>query len=156
MKETDKTEERLKSCMIMEWTCAGVFHLLAINFPQEKDLWNKLAMDEESHAEVIAAGMKFGEPEDHAGYEVPWDLEYLRKTVEYAREMKVLFSEKRTSAADILSRVKRLLELKGESYRHDLVGKENEERVRRVFQKLFDMDSSKQEVVRALMKKYGQ
>jgi hypothetical protein len=152
--EKDDSIDRIKSCMVMESACAAVFHLLALNFPRESELWNQIAMDEEAHAEVIAKGMKFNEPENFTDFDVPRGLDYIRQTVEYAAEFKKMLVKDRVSLRGAFEMVIRLLKLKNESYRNDLLGKEKEERVKKVFQRLFEIDSSSLDLVAAVMTKY--
>jgi hypothetical protein len=153
MEENDSIE-RIRSCMLMESACAAVFHLLAMNFPRASDLWNQIAMDEEAHAEIIARGMRFKEPEDFTDFEVPPRLEYIRKTMEYAADFKKMVVKDTVSLRRAFDMVISLLQLKNESYRNDLIAKEEDYRLKRVFQKLYEIDGANYDLVAAAMNKY--
>ena len=114
--EKDKAIERLRSCMVMESVCSSVYHLLSLNFPGEKELWNKLATDEESHAEMIAAVTDFRETDNIGLYPVPKDLTYVKKTVEVADEMRMLLVNDKLSLKDSLERLRGIHQLKNKSY----------------------------------------
>lgn len=153
--EKDGTIERIKSCMLMESSCADIYHLLAVTFPEENELWNRLAADEERHAAVIARGMGFREFEDLAGFTVPEDLGCVRKAVAFADEIRRTLSGGTASLRDALEMAKRLQELKNDGYLHDLLEKEQEERIRKVFRRLFDMDALKLEILQAVITGFG-
>jgi len=153
--EKDDSIERIRSCMFMESACAAVFHLLAINFPRESDLWNQIAMDEEAHAEVIAKGMNFKEPENFSDFEVPPHLKYIRQTIEYAAEFKKMLVKDTVSLRPAFDMVISLLQLKNESYRIDLIAKEEDYRLKKVFQRLFEIDKSNNDLVVAALAKYA-
>ncbi len=138
----------------MESACAAVFHLLALNFPRESELWNQMAMDEEAHAEFIAKGMNFGDPENFIDFDVAPELEYIRRTIEYAIEFKKLLVKDRISVKEAFEMTIRLLKMKNESYLHDLLGNENEERVKSVFQRLLEIDKSGLQLVEKVMAGY--
>ncbi len=138
----------------MESACAAVFHLLALNFPRESELWNQMAMDEEAHAEFIAKGMNFGDPENFIDFDVAPELEYIRRTIEYAIEFKKLLVKDRISVKEAFEMTIRLLKMKNESYLNDLLGNENEERVKSVFQRLLEIDKSGLQLVEKVMAGY--
>jgi len=152
--EQNETVERIRSCMFMESACAAVYHLLALNFSKESELWSQLAMDEEAHAEIIARGMKFTEPEYFTDFEAPADLKDIKKTIDYAAEFKKLLVKDQVSLKGAFEKVIDLLELKNAGYQNDLIGKEKEERIRRVFERIYEIDSSNVSLVRAVMSKY--
>ena len=139
----------------MESACAAVFHLLALNFPRESELWSQIAMDEEAHAEIIAKGMNFNDPENFTDYDVPPDLQYVRQTVEYAAEFKKMLVKDSVSLRDAFEMVINLLKKKDESYQNDLLGRETDERVKRVFERLYKIDGSCLDLVSAAMAKYN-
>jgi hypothetical protein len=151
----DDSIARIRSCMFMESACAAVFHLMALNFPREGELWSQIAMDEEAHAEIIAKGMNFNDPENFTDFDVPPVLQYIRQTVEYATEFKKMLVKDSVSLRDAFEMVISLLKKKNESYQNDLLGKETDERVNRVFQRLFDIDASRLDLVTAAMAKYN-
>ncbi len=138
----------------MESACAAVFHLLALNFPREAELWSQIAMDEEAHAEIIAKGMNLNDPENFIDFNVPPDLQYVRQTVEYAEEFKKMLVKDSVSLRDAFEMVTSLLKKKNESYQNDLLGRETDERVKRVFQRLYGIDGSCLDLVSAAMRKY--
>jgi hypothetical protein len=152
MKKRDLTIERIKGCMVMESTCSGVFHILALDFPSEKELWSRIAGDEEQRAEVIAQGMGLRPSTD---YGIPPELAHIRKTVEYANEMKKLLVDGKVSLKKALGMVVKLREYKRHSYSIDLLGKENDERVRKVFRKLFEIDEADASLIRSVVNRYG-
>jgi len=139
----------------MESACAAVFHLLALNFPRESELWSQIAMDEEAHAEIIAKGMSFNDPENFTDFDVPPVFQYVRQTVEYATEFKRMLVKDSVSLRDAFEAVNSLLKKKNESYRNDLLGRETDERVKRVFQRLYKIDASCLDLVSAAMAKYN-
>jgi len=141
--------------MFMESACAAVFHLLALNFPREAELWSQIAMDEEAHAEIIAKGMNFNDPENFTDFDVPSTLQYVRQAVEYATEFKKMLVKDGVSLKDAFEMVLSLLKKKNESYQNDLLGKETDERVKRVFQRLYEIDGSCLALVSAAMGKYN-
>ncbi len=153
MKKDDPIE-RIRSCMFMESACAAVIHLLALNFPREAELWSQIAMDEEAHAEIIAKGLNINDPEDFIDFEVPSDLRYVRETVEYATEFKKMLVKESVSLRDAFEKVTSLLNKKNESYQKDLLGREADDRLKRVFQRLYEIDSSCINLVSAAMGKY--
>lgn len=154
MEKKNGSVERIRSCMLMESACAAVFHLLALNFPRESDLWNQMAMDEEAHAEFIAKGMNFGDPENFADFRVAPELKHIRQTVEYANEFKKMLAKDRVSVKEAFEMVVRLLQMKNECYLNDLLGKEKEERVKKVFQRLSEIDRSGLQLVETVMSRY--
>ncbi len=154
MVKKDDSVERIRSCMLMESACAAVFHLLTLNFPRESELWSQMALDEEAHAEFIAKGMNFGDPENFTDFRVTPELQYIRQTVEYANEFKILLAKDRVSLKEAFEKVIRLLKMKNEGYLNDLLGKETEERVKKVFQRLFEIDKSGLQLVETAMTKY--
>jgi len=153
MKE-NKSIERIKSCMLMESICSSVYHLMSLNFPDERELWNALASKEESHAEIIAHAME-SEPENYAEFFVPLELKSIRKTLDYANEIKQKLIQNNISVKEALEMVRKLYELKAESYHRDLLEKETEERVRQFFKRLLEIDKSNQSAIQAVMTKYG-
>jgi hypothetical protein len=152
--EKDGTIERIKSCMFMESVCSSVYHLLALNFPEENDLWTRLAIAEESHATAIAKGMDLKGPEELINYTVPGELDSIRKTVDYATETKKLLISNRLTFRDALERIRNLQELKSESYLEDLLEREKEERVKKVFRRLFEIDKDNLDIIRTVATKY--
>jgi len=152
--ERDKTIERLKSCMIMESVCSSVYHLLSLNFPEEKELWNKLAKDEENHAEMIASVTEFEDTGDITDYPVPQDLEHIRKTVESADEMRALLLKDKLSFKDALDRLQGIHEFKNKGYRDDLLGKENDKRIKKLYRRLFEIDKSNVEMIQSFIAKF--
>ena len=153
--ERDKTIERLKSCMMMESVCSSVYHLLSLNFPEEKELWNKLAKDGENHAEMIASVAELEDTGDIADYPVPQDLEYVRKTVESADEMRALLLKDKLSFKDALGRLRIIHEFKNKGYCDDLLVKESDERIKRVYRRLFEIDKSNVEMIQSFIAKSG-
>ncbi len=153
MKKNDSVG-RIRGCMTMESACAAVFHLLALNFPRESELWNQIAMDEEAHAEFIAKGMNFGDPENFIDFDVAPELKQIRQTIEYAIEFKKLLVKDRISVKEAFEMAIRLLKMKNESYLSDLLGSEKEERVIRVFQRLLEIDKSGLQLVEKVMAGY--
>lgn len=151
--ERDETIERLKSCMVMESVCSSVYHLLSLDFPEERELWNKLARDEENHAEMIASVTAFKDTEDITDYPVPENLGFVRKTIEFADEMRTLLMNDKLSFKDALERLRSIHEFKNESYRHDLLEKESDERIKKVYERLFEIDKSNMEMIQSFMNK---
>jgi hypothetical protein len=154
MEKKDDSVERIRGCMLMESACAAVFHLMALNFPRENELWSQIAMDEEAHAELIARGMNINDPESFTDFDVASDLEYIRQTVEYAAEFKKMLAKDKVTLRQAFDMVIRLLKMKNDSYRNDLIGRETEDRVKRVFQRLFEIDGSCLHLVETVMTKY--
>jgi hypothetical protein len=152
--EKNETIERIKSCMFMESACSSVYHLLALNFPEENDFWTRLAISEESHATAIAKGMDLKGPEDLVNYSVPQELDSIRKTVDYATETKKLLINNRLTFRDALERVRNLQQMKSDSYSQDLLEREKEERVKKVFQKLFEIDKDNLDIIQSVKTKY--
>jgi predicted phage-related endonuclease len=150
----DRTIERIKSCMAMESACSSVYHLLSLNFGEEKDLWNKLARDDELHAEIIATALDFREVESPAGFPIPADFDNIRNTISFAEEMRKLLVNNKLSLKEALVRLQELHELKNRSYCHDLLGPEKEEKVKNFFKKLFSTDKSNMDMIRAFADKY--
>ncbi len=150
----DDAIERIRSCMFMESACAAVFHLLALNFPRESELWSQIAMDEEAHAEIIAKGMNITDPEDFTDFEVPSDLQYVKQTVEYAGEFKKMLVKESVTLRGAFEMVISLLNKKNESYQKDLLDRETDDRLKRVFQRLYDIDASCLNLVSTAMGKY--
>lgn len=138
----------------MESMCSTVYHLMALNFPDDNELWNELAFDEESHAEIIAKAMGF-ELEDYSDFTVPPELNHVRKTIDYAKEMREKLLNKKVSLKEALEMVKTLHEYKNESYHHDLLKKETEDRVKNVFKRFFEIDKSNLDLIQAVMIKHG-
>jgi hypothetical protein len=155
MEKKDESLERIRSCMLMESACAAVFHLLALNFPRENELWSQIAMDEEAHAELIAKGININDPESFSDLEVSADLEYIKRTVEYAADFKKMLAKDKVTLRQAFEMVLKLLEMKNDSYRNDLIGKETEARVKKVFQRLFEIDGSSLHLVETVMTKYN-
>lgn len=154
MGKKDDSIERIRGCMLMESACAAVFHLLALNFPRENELWSQIAMDEEAHAELIAKGMNINDPESFTDFDIAPDLEYIRRTVEYAAEFKKMLAKDKVTLRQAFDMVISLLKMKNDSYRNDLLGKETEDRVKKVFQRLFEIDGSSLPLVETVMTKY--
>jgi hypothetical protein len=152
VKKRDLTIERITGCMVMESACSGVFHILALDFPSEKELWSGIAGDEEQRAEVIAQGMGLRPSFD---YSIPQELAHIRKTVDYANEMKKLLVDGKASLQEALGMVIKLREYKRNSYSIDLLEKESDERVRRVFRKLFEVDEANAGLIRSVVNRYG-
>ncbi len=155
MEKRDESIERIKSCMLMESACAAVFHLLALNFPRENELWSQIAMDEEAHAELIAKGININDPESFTDFEVSPDSEHIRRTVEYAAEFKKMLAKDKVTLLQAFEMVVRLLNMKNDSYRNDLIGKETEDLVKKVFQRLFEIDTPNLHLVETAMAKYN-
>lgn len=141
--------------MLMESACAAVFHLMALNFPRQNEMWNQIAMDEEAHAEIIAKGMNISDPESFTGLDVAPGLECIRQTIEYASGFKKMLAKDKVTLKQSFDMVIRLLKMKDDSYKSDLLGKETEERIRRVFQRLFDIDRSSLNLVKTVMTEYN-
>jgi len=131
-----------------------VYHLMAFNFPNDKELWNELAFDEESHAEIIIKAMGF-EHKDYADFTVPPELNRVRKTINYAKEIKEKLLNNKILLKEALEMVKTLQEFKNESYYYDLLEKETEDRVKNVFKRFFEIDKSNLNLIQAVMIKYG-
>ncbi len=138
----------------MESACSSVYHLLALNFPEEGDLWTRLAIAEEGHATAIAKGMDLKGPEELIDYTIPHELAHVRRTVDYATETKRLLIDNKLTFREALERARTLQELKSEGYSRDLLETEKEERVKKVFQRLFEIDSNNLDVIRAVVTKY--
>lgn len=113
-----------------------------------------MAMDEEAHAEFIAKGMNFGDPENFADFRVAPELKHIRQTVEYANEFKKMLAKDRVSVKEAFEMVVRLLQMKNECYLNDLLGREKEERVKKVFQRLSEIDRSGLQLVETVMSRY--
>ncbi len=154
MGKKDDSIERIRGCMLMESVCAAVFHLLALNFPRENELWSQIAMDEEAHAELIAKGLNINDPESFTDFDIAPDLEYIRRTVDYATEFKKMLAKDKVTLRQAFDMVISLLKMKNDSYRNDLLGRETEDRLKRVFQRLFEIDQSCLPLVEAVMTKY--
>ncbi len=154
MEKKEDPIERIRACMLMESACAAVFHLLALNFPRENELWSQLAMDEEAHAEFIAKGMNINDPESFTDLDVATDLEYTRQTVKYATEFKKMLAKDKVTLRQAFDMVIKLLKMKDNSYQNDLLGRETETRIKKVFQRLFEIDGSSIHLVETFMTKY--
>lgn len=151
--DRDETMERIKSCMAMESVCAGVYHLLSLNFQEEKELWNKLAVDDESLAEMIASVLEFKESENLSDFPVPEDLPHVRETIEYARETSKLLVNDKLSLRSALERLQKLHELKSRGY-DDLLEKEKEDKIRHFFKKIFKIDKLNMDMIRSFIISY--
>lgn len=138
----------------MEAACSSVYHLLALNFPEENDLWMRLAIAEESHAAAVAKGIHLKGPEELIDFAVPRDLELVRKTVDYAKEMKKLLINNKLSFDAALEGARRIQELKNDSYVHDLLEKETDERVKKVFRRLSEIDRANLDIISTVVAKY--
>jgi hypothetical protein len=149
------TLDRIKSCMVLESACSEVYHLLAMNFPAESEAWNELAMDEESRASVIAAGMDLGDPAELVGFSVLAEMEHVSKALGFARDIKRNLIERSLPLKDALDMARTLVELKAAGYRDDLLEREKEPRVKKVFERLLEMDKPNLDIVHGLMAKYG-
>ena len=153
--EKSDSIERIMSCMFMESACAAVFHLLAMNFPRASDLWNQIAMDEEAHAETIAKGMNFKDPENFTRFEVPSRLQHVRRTTAYAEEFRKMLVKDVVSLRRSFDMVISLLQMKNESYLKDLIAEEEDLRLKKVFQRLCDIDGANYALVTAAMSRYA-
>ncbi|MEJ2695180.1 MAG: hypothetical protein P8013_00880 [Candidatus Sulfobium sp.] len=152
MKRKDLTLERITACMVMESACSGVFHILALDFPGEKELWNRIAAGEEQRAEILAQGIGLRPSTE---YEVPDEFVHIRKTVDYASEIKKQLVDGKTSLEDALEMVMRLREYKKLGYSADLLGRENDERIKKVFRRLFEIDEANADLIRSVADRYG-
>jgi nitrogen regulatory protein PII-like uncharacterized protein len=150
----DETIERIKSCMAMESVCASVYHLLSLNFEEEKELWIKLARDEESHAAMIASVIDFRDSENLADFPVPEDFENIRSTIAYADETRRLLVNNKLSLREVLERLQKMNELKSRSYFHDLLEREHDEKVKSFFQRLFRIDKSNMDIIGTFIDKF--
>jgi len=152
--EKDKTIERLKSCMLMDYACSAVYHLMAMHYPEEKELWNELASVEESHADVIAKALGF-KIINYSDFTIPPELKLIRKTVDYANEIREKLLNDKISLKEALEMMKALQELRNESCYHDLIEKEPEERIKKVFRRFYEVDKTNLDLIRAVMLRYG-
>ena len=78
----------------------------------------------------------------------------MKKTIDYAEEIKSKLIEK-VSLREALIMVKRLQELKSETYQLDLIEQEKVEKVRNVFKGLLDIDNRNMYIIHAVMDAYG-
>ncbi|MEJ2685415.1 MAG: hypothetical protein P8Z71_13595 [Candidatus Sulfobium sp.] len=152
MKKRDLTIERITACMVMESECSGVFHIMALDFPDEKELWSRIAAGEEQRAEIIAQGMGLRPSTE---YGVSPEFIHIRKTIDYASEIKKVLVEGKVSLKDALGMVIRLREYKKLGYSSDLLGKERDERVKKVFRRLFELDEAHAALIRSVAERYG-
>lgn len=152
MKKRDLTIERIKACMVMESACSGVFHILALDFPDEKELWSRIASAEEQRAEIIAQGMGLKPSTEHT---IPPEFTHIRKTVDYTDEIKRVLVDGKVSLKDALGMVIRLREYKKLGYTSDLLRKESDERVKKVFRRLFELDEVNASLIQSVVERYG-
>ena len=88
-------------------------------------------------------------------YDVPRDLTHIRKAVEYTGEIKQLLVNGKVSLREVLDMVIRLRQLKKRGYSADLIAKETNERIRKVFRRLFEIDEVNAELIRPVADSYG-
>lgn len=151
--KTDKTIDRIKGCMLMEFACSSVCHLMALNFPDENELWNELARNEERHAEAIAKALGL-EIQEYPEFVFPPGFDHVKKTIDYAERIKEKLLDK-TSLREALEMAKKLQELKNDSYQSDLIEPEKEDRVKNLFRRLLEIDKTNLNVVQTVMDAYG-
>jgi hypothetical protein len=79
---------RILACIEVESTAAEIYHLFGKMFPEARQFWYDLAMEEENHASILAIGWglsRVGRLPEHA---VPESLPLIRKSLELAQEIK--------------------------------------------------------------------
>ncbi len=151
--KSDNTVDRIKGCMLMEFSCSSICHLMALNFPAQNELWNELARSEERHAELIANALGL-EIQEYPAFDFPLGFDRVKKTIDYAEEIKAKLIEK-VSLKEALLMVKRLQELKSETYQLELIEREKVDKVRNVFKKLLDIDNRNMYIIQAVMDAYA-
>ena len=113
-----------------------------------------LAFDEERHAEIISEALGFN-LDNYLHFQIPPQLSYVKKTIDFAKETKKKLVNKNVSVKEVLGMVKKLHELKNESYYHDLLEKETVDRVKKFFRRFFEIDKLNLDLIQKVMAKYG-
>ncbi len=147
----DDRSERLKACIDVETICAEVYRALSGLFPEARDFWNGLAIEEDNHAAilVIASGYQRA-GKLHEGIECPLPL--VNKTLGLIKEMREKIKNRNISLKEALETSISIEQSLSESYFMEFMNKETDSSALIRLQKLLFDNQSHIEKIRKFIK----
>ncbi len=133
-----KTElsERIKTCIAIESAIAEIYHSFAKLFPEEKNFWYELAMEEENHASVLLEGSRYVELGILPGYVVPKSLRKMKRTLQLIDDTRKEMESGHMSMKEALDAAMKLELTMEESYVLEVLTSETDDEVISRLQKL--------------------
>jgi bacterioferritin (cytochrome b1) len=132
----DPLSERLKACIAVESNVAEIYHTFRKMFPEARDFWHQLAMEEENHAAILAVGEGFHRVGKLPDYFVPDSLPLINQSLTFIKEVQRRIEEEDISLKEALELSLQLERTMEESYLYEIITKETDSKMISKLQKL--------------------
>lgn len=152
---SDELGARIDRCIAVESACAEIYHAFSEMFPEARDFWRQLALEEENHVAILIVGKGFQRvgklPEDF----MPPSEQALSTVCMKAEIMKRKVRSERVSLPEALEIALSLEKLLCESYFMEIMAVRTDSEVLSRLQKLHIFTKSHVEKIREFIRSRG-
>jgi hypothetical protein len=137
---TDYIEEAIK----LELNVSNLYHLFSMTFPEDKEFWWKLEIEEKNHASLLKSGLSFFEQNLFPQEILPERIEALQSSNLKVKRIAESFNSKWTRIQALDSAID-LENSAGELHYQNFMNSPNNSEIAAIFQKLngYDKDHSR-------------
>jgi rubrerythrin len=138
----DELFERLRICIAVEEKAAEIYREFAALFPDERDFWDELAKEEDTHAYILAVASGLDRVGRLPDYTVPTHLSVIKETLDIAHIIEEKIKAKTISLKEAAEGALELEMSASESYLNDVMSKVTDsETINKLQRLLNDTDS---------------
>jgi len=148
------TEDRIKACIKVEQVCADLYRLAAEKFPEEKELWKKLAKAEEAHTRVLIMSRSFHKLEALPESFLPHSMGLIELTLSALKKLRNKMETEKLTLPEVLEMCLTTELMTTESYLADLLSRETDSEVIKLFQRLTGDEKTHVELLEKALKRH--
>jgi rubrerythrin len=134
--------ERLKACLKVETLCEEIYYSLCVLFPEAKGLFQKLAEEEERHADILTICAGFQDMGALPDMMVLNSLPQITKSIDIAEEIKARIAEEDISLLDALHMTLELEDAVAEIYFNEVMTEKSDMEVIAYLQQFYKNEIS--------------
>lgn len=149
----DAVSDRLRVCIAVEKTAAEIYHNFSGLFPEARDLWDGLAMEEENHASILILCKRFERDGQLPGEVVPPLIGPVQASLELAVNISKNIRNRRPSLREALDMALELERSIAENYFLEAMKSKNSSGVMAVLQHMVRETNSHVEKIHRFMEK---
>jgi rubrerythrin len=146
--------ERLKACIAVENTISEIYTLLAARFPEERDLWRRLALEEENHARMLIMCRGF-ERRGDLPETISASIEVINHTLDFVRRVRDRVASGRITLREALETAQAIELTSVESCLSGVMSKIDDRNVRSVIGTLLHEGRSHAQMLKEAMIRHG-
>jgi rubrerythrin len=149
----NELSDRLRICIAIEASIGEIYKEFAKMFPEARDLWGQLALEEENHASILAIESRYANRGKLPDFVVPESLSHMKETLGLVSSVKAAVQSKNVSINEALEMSLKLEQTLEEGHLPDVMTRETQSEIIARLQRLLTDTKSHITLIRDYMKR---